>query len=201
YQRYADDEGFPVKPQKLIYDLRQVLKPEDILISDVGAHKMWIARNYHCDRPNTCLISNGFASMGIAIPGGLAAKLVHPGRQVIAATGDGGFMMNCQELETALRLGIAFVTIIFNDGGYGLIEWKQHNHYGESNFVHFTNPDFVKFAESMGLKGYRVESAEDLMPTLKEALAQTVPTVIDCPVDYRENLFFSQQTRELTCSI
>lgn len=201
YQRYADDEGFPVKPQKLIYDLRQVLKPEDILISDVGAHKMWIARNYHCDRPNTCLISNGFASMGIAIPGGLAAKLVHPARQVIAATGDGGFMMNCQELETALRLGIAFVTIIFNDGGYGLIEWKQHNHYGESNFVHFTNPDFVKFAESMGLKGYRVESAEDLMPTLKEALAQTVPTVIDCPVDYRENLFFSQQTRELTCSI
>ena len=201
YQRYADDFGFPVKPQKLIYDLRQVLGPEDILISDVGAHKMWIARNYHCDRPNTCLISNGFASMGIAIPGGIAAKLVHPERKVIAATGDGGFMMNCQELETALRLGTAFVTIIFNDGGYGLIEWKQHNHYGESNFVHFTNPDFVKFAESMGLKGYRVKSAEDLMPTLKEALEQDVPTVIDCPVDYRENLLFSQQTRELTCSI
>ncbi|NEQ42122.1 MAG: acetolactate synthase large subunit [Leptolyngbya sp. SIOISBB] len=201
YQRYADDYGFPVKPQKLIYDLRQVLAPDDILISDVGAHKMWIARNYHCDRPNTCLISNGFASMGIAIPGGLAAKLVNPARKVIAATGDGGFMMNCQELETALRLGIAFVTVIFNDGGYGLIEWKQHSHYGESNFVHFTNPDFVKFAESMGLKGYRVESTEDLMPTLKEALEQTVPTVIDCPIDYRENLLFSQQTKDLTCSI
>jgi acetolactate synthase-1/2/3 large subunit len=201
YQRYADDYGFPVKPQKLIYDLRQVLGPEDILISDVGAHKMWIARNYHCDRPNTCLISNGFAAMGIAIPGGIAAKLVHPSRKVIAATGDGGFMMNCQELETALRLGTAFVTLIFHDGGYGLIEWKQHNHYGESSFIHFNNPDFVKFAESLGLKGYRVESTEDLLPTLKEALEQDVPAVIDCPVDYRENILFSQQTKDLTCLI
>ena len=201
YKRYADDYGFPVKPQKLIYDFRQVLAPEDILISDVGAHKMWIARNYHCDRPNTCLISNGFASMGIAIPGGIAAKLVNPSRKVIAATGDGGFMMNCQELETALRLGTAFVTVIFNDGGYGLIEWKQQSHYGESTFVHFTNPDFVKLAESMGLKGYRIEAAEDLLPTLKEALEQDVPTVIDCPVDYRENLMFSKQTQALTCLI
>jgi acetolactate synthase-1/2/3 large subunit len=199
YDRFAHDEGFPVKPQKIIHDLRQVLGAEDILISDVGAHKMWIARNYHCDRPNTCLISNGFAAMGIAIPGGIAAKLVHPSRKVIAATGDGGFMMNCQELETALRLGTAFVTLIFNDGGYGLIEWKQQNQYGESSFVHFTNPDFVKFAESMGLKGYRVETAEDLLPTLKESLEQTVPTVIDCPVDYRENLEFSRQTQALTC--
>ncbi|MEO1210594.1 MAG: acetolactate synthase large subunit [Cyanobacteria bacterium J06638_20] len=201
YERYGDDYGFPVKPQKLIYDLRHVLGPEDILISDVGAHKMWIARNYHCDRPNTCLISNGFASMGIAIPGGIAAKLVHPSRKVIAATGDGGFMMNCQELETARRLGTAFVTIIFNDGGYGLIEWKQQNQYGESAFVHFGNPDFVKLAESMGLKGYRVDSTEDLLPTLKDALEQDVPAVIDCPVDYRENLLFSEQTRSLECLI
>ena len=201
YERYAIDAGFPVKPQKLIYDLRQVLSPEDILISDVGAHKMWIARNYHCDRPNTCLISNGFASMGIAIPGGIAAKLVHPSRKVIAATGDGGFMMNCQELETALRLGTAFVTVIFNDGGYGLIEWKQQSHYGESAFVHFNNPDFVKLAESMGLKGYRIKTIEDLLPTLKDALEQDVPTVIDCPVDYRENLMFSKQTQALTCLI
>jgi len=201
YQRYADDYGFPVKPQKLIYDLRQVLAPEDILISDVGAHKMWLARNYHCDRPNTCLISNGFAAMGIAIPGGIAAKLVHPGRRVVAATGDGGFMMNCQELETALRLGTAFVTVIFHDGGYGLIEWKQQSQYGESAFVHFTNPDFVKLAEAMGLKGYRVESTEALLPTLKEALEQSVPSVIDCPVDYRENLMFSKQTQALTCLI
>lgn len=201
YEQYANDDNYPVKPQKLIYDLRQVMGPEDILISDVGAHKMWIARHYHCDRPNTCLISNGFAAMGIAIPGAIAAKLIHPDRKVIAATGDGGFMMNCQELETAKRVGTPFVTLIFHDGGYGLIEWKQHNHYNESNFIAFTNPDFVKFAESMGLKGYRVEQTADLVPILKEALAQDVPAVIDCPVDYRENLRFSKKAGGLTCHI
>lgn len=201
YQQYADDYGFPIKPQKLIYDLRQVLGADDIVISDVGAHKMWIARNYHCLRPNTCLISNGFAAMGIAIPGGIAAKLVHPNRKVVAATGDGGFMMNSQELETALRVGAAFVTVIFNDGGYGLIEWKQMNQYGEPTYVHFTNPDFVKLAESMGLKGYRIASTEDFIPTLKQALEDDVPAVIDCPVDYRENLLFSQKTADLSCLI
>ncbi|MEO0828037.1 MAG: acetolactate synthase large subunit [Cyanobacteria bacterium J06635_15] len=201
YEQYADDTGFPVKPQKLIYDLRQALNGEDILISDVGAHKMWIARNYHCERPNTCIISNGFAAMGIAIPGAIAAKLVNPNRKVVAVTGDGGFMMNCQELETARRIGVPFVTLIFNDGGYGLIEWKQQNYYGESAFIKFTNPDFVKFAESMGLKGYRIESTEDLVPTLKQALEDDVPAVIDCPVDYRENLLFSQKTQDLSCVV
>jgi acetolactate synthase-1/2/3 large subunit len=112
YEQYAHDDGFPIKPQKLIYDLRQVMGPDDIVISDVGAHKMWIARHYHSHSPNTCLISNGFAAMGIAIPGALAAKLVSPHRKVVAATGDGGFMMNCQELETALRVGTPFVTLI-----------------------------------------------------------------------------------------
>lgn len=201
YAQYANDEGFPIKPQKLIYDLRQVMGADDIVISDVGAHKMWMARHYHCHRPNTCIISNGFAAMGIAIPGAIAAKLVHPDRKVVAVTGDGGFMMNCQELETALRVGTAFVTIIFNDGGYGLIEWKQENHFGHSSFIKFSNPDFVKFAESMGLKGYRVQSAAELIPTLKEALAQEVPAVIDCPVDYRENLRFTQKAGDLSCAI
>jgi acetolactate synthase-1/2/3 large subunit len=201
YTFYANDDGFPIKPQKMIYDLRQVMGPEDIVISDVGAHKMWMARHYHCERPNTCIISNGFAAMGIAIPGAIAAKLVHPDRRVVAVTGDGGFMMNCQELETALRVGTSFVTLIFNDGGYGLIEWKQHNHFGESAFVKFGNPDFVKLAESMGLKGYRVESCADLVPILKEALEQEVPAVIDCPVDYRENLRFTQRAGDLSCAI
>ncbi len=201
YEHYALDQGFPVKPQKIIYDLRQVMGPEDIVISDVGAHKMWMARHYHCDTPNTCLISNGFAAMGIAIPGGLAAKLVYPDRKVVAVTGDGGFMMNCQELETALRVGTPFVTLIFNDNGYGLIEWKQINQFGESSFIKFGNPDFVKFAESMGLKGYRVKSADDLIPTLKLALEQPVPTVIDCPVDYAENIKFSQKAGDLSCQI
>jgi acetolactate synthase I/II/III large subunit len=201
YEQYAHDDGFPVKPQKIIYDLRQSLGSEDILISDVGAHKMWVARHYHCDHPNTCIISNGFAAMGIAIPGAVAAKLVHPERKVIAVTGDGGFMMNMQELETASRIGTPFVTLIFNDGGYGLIEWKQKIHFNRSAYVHFTNPNFAKMAESMGLKGYRVESASELMPILKEALAQSVPAVIDCPVDYRENFRLTQRVMNLSCAI
>jgi len=201
YEFYAHDEGFPIKPQKIIYDLRQVMAAQDIVISDVGAHKMWMARHYHCESPNTCIISNGFAAMGIAIPGALAAKLLHPEQNVVAVTGDGGFMMNCQELETALRVGTNFVTLIFNDSGYGLIGWKQMSHFGESSFIDFKNPDFVKFAESMGLKGYRVESVADFIPTLKEALAQNVPTVIDCPVDYRENVKFSKKSGELICRI
>lgn len=201
YEHYANDDGFPIKPQKLIYDLRQVMGEEDIVISDVGAHKMWMARHYHCDRPNTCIISNGFAAMGIAIPGAIAAKLVHPEKKIVAVTGDGGFMMNCQELETALRVGTPFVTIIFNDGGYGLIEWKQQNQLGRSAFIKFGNPDFVKFAESMGLKGYRIESTADFIPTLKTALEQNVPAVIDCPVDYRENLRFTQKAGALNCAI
>lgn len=201
YEFFSQDQGFPIKPQKLVYDLRQVMGPEDIVISDVGAHKMWMARHYHCDAPNTCLISNGFAAMGIAIPGAIAAKLVHPNRRIVAVTGDGGFMMNCQELETALRVGTPFVTLIFNDNGYGLIEWKQMNQFGQSSFVKFGNPDFVKFAESMGLKGYRIESTADLIPTLEEAFKQDVPTVIDCPVDYAENLKLSQKSGDLGCQI
>ena len=201
YEQYAHDDGFPIKPQKIVYDLRQVMGADDVVISDVGAHKMWMARHYHCDRPNTCIISNGFAAMGIAIPGAIAAKLVYPDRKIVAVTGDGGFMMNMQELETATRIGTPFVTIIFNDGGYGLIEWKQQIHYGKSAFIKFNNPDFVKLAESMGLKGYRITSAIDFIPTLKEALEQDVPAVIDCPVDYRENMLFSRKVGELTCPL
>ncbi|MEM6256100.1 MAG: acetolactate synthase large subunit [Cyanobacteria bacterium P01_D01_bin.156] len=201
YEQYRDDVAFPIKPQKLLYDLRQVMGPDDIVLSDVGAHKMWIARNYHCERPNTCLISNGFASMGIAIPGAIAAKLVHPERKIVAVTGDGGFMMNCQELETAMRLGTPFVTIIVNDGGYGLIEWKQHNYYGESAFIKFNNPDFVALAKSFGLQGYRINATEEFIPTLKAALEADVPVIIDCPIDYGENLLFSEKARELACVI
>lgn len=201
YEQYANDTGYPMKPQKILYDLRQVMGSEDIVISDVGAHKMWIARHYHCDSPNTCIISNGFAAMGIAIPGAVSAKLVHFDRKVVAVTGDGGFMMNCQELETALRVGTNFVTLIFNDNSYGLIGWKQQNQFGHSAYVDFSNPDFVKFAESMGLKGYRINKAEELIPTLEKAFEQTVPVVIDCPVDYNENLKLSKRMGELNCTI
>jgi acetolactate synthase-1/2/3 large subunit len=188
YEEYSNDDAFPMKPQKILYDLRKVMGADDIVISDVGAHKMWIARHYHCLKPNTCIISNGFASMGIAIPGALAAKLINPDKKVIAVTGDGGFMMNSQELETARRVGTPFVTLIFNDSNYGLIKWKQEERYGESACVSFTNPDFKMLAESMGLKGYRISKAEELLPTLEEAFKQDVPSVIDCAVDYSENL-------------
>lgn len=197
YESYAEDNSFPMKPQKILYDLRQVMGEDDIVISDVGAHKMWVARHYHCLKPNTCIISNGFASMGIAIPGAVAAKLVNPDKKVVAVTGDGGFMMNSQELETALRIGTPFVTLIFNDGNYGLIKWKQEERFGESTCIKFTNPDFIKYAEAMGIKGYIVTKAKDLIPILKEALNQNVPTLIDCAVDYTENLKLTQSLKEL----
>ena len=161
YSAAESDDGFPIKPQRVLHDIRQVLGQEDILISDVGAHKMWIGRQYNCYHPNTCIISNGFASMGISVPGAIAAKLIYPEKKVLAVSGDGGFMMNCQEMETALRIGVPIVVMIFNDSGYGLIRWKQEDHFGSSCFTDFTNPDFVKFAESMGAKGYRIQSAED----------------------------------------
>lgn len=197
HESYADDMSFPVKPQKVLTDVRQVMGKDDIVISDVGAHKVWIARHYNCYKPNTCIISNGFATMGIAVPGAIAAKLVHPDRKVLAVSGDAGFMMNCQEFETAHRLGINFVTLIFNDSSYGLIKWKQDDQFGHHCYVDFTNPDFVKFAESMGAIGYRITKAEELLPTLQKAFKQTVPVIIDCPVDYGENMKLTHHLKKL----
>ena len=182
------EQSFPVKPPWLLWELRRALAAEDILISDVGAHKLWIARSYPCVQPNTCIISNGFAAMGIAVPGAIAAKLLFPQRKVVAVTGDGGFLMNAQELETAVRLRLPIITVICNDGGYGLISWKQQTRFGQEAFVRFGNPDFVRYAESFGAVGYRVEAADDLPAILQVALRQTGPVVIDCPVDYTENL-------------
>ncbi len=190
-------DSFPMKPQRILRDVRKIMVADDILISDVGAHKMWIARHYDCYKPNTCIISNGFASMGFAVPGALTAALLNPEKKVLAITGDGGFLMNCQEFETACREKAPFVTLVFNDSSYGLIKWKQQDQFGESCFVDFTNPDFVMFAESMHAKGYRIEHAEDLLPTLEEAFRQTVPVIIDCPVDYGENVKLTQSLKTL----
>ena len=190
---YADDSGFPMKPQRILSDVRKFMGKDDIVISDVGAHKMWIARNYNCYKPNTCIISNGFASMGIAVPGAIAAKLVYPDKKVLAITGDGGFMMNSQEIETAVRIGTPFVTLIWNDCSYGLIKWKQQEHFGKTCSVDFTNPDFKMYAESFHCKGYLIKKANDLIPTLHEAFCQKVPAIIDCPVDYRENMKLSEK--------
>lgn len=197
HESYAEDDAFPMKPQRILNDVRKVMGRDDIVISDVGAHKMWIARHYQCYEPNTCIISNGFATMGISVPGAIGAKIVYPDRHVLAICGDGGFMMNCQEFETALRAGTPFVTLIFHDSSYGLIKWKQMDQYNKSCYVDFTNPDFVKFAESMGAVGYRVEKAADLVPMLQEAFRQTVPVIIDCPVDYSENTKLTAHLQEL----
>ena len=197
HESYAGDASFPMKPQRILQDVRKVMGKDDIVISDVGAHKMWIARHYQCYEPNTCIISNGFATMGISVPGAIGARLVYPDKKILAICGDGGFMMNCQEFETALRAKTPFVTLIFNDSSYGLIKWKQMDQYHKNCYVDFTNPDFVKFAESMGAIGYRIEKAEDLVPTLEKAFQQKVPVIIDCPVDYSENTKLTVHLEEL----
>ena len=197
HESYAGDASFPMKPQRILQDVRKVMGKDDIVISDVGAHKMWIARHYQCYEPNTCIISNGFATMGISVPGAIGARLVYPDKKILSICGDGGFMMNCQEFETALRAKTPFVTLIFNDSSYGLIKWKQMDQYHKNCYVDFTNPDFVKFAESMGAIGYRIEKAEDLVPTLEKAFQQKVPVIIDCPVDYSENTKLTAHLEEL----
>ena len=189
----AADESFPMKPARILSDIRSVLGKEDILVSDVGAHKMWIARHYNCYEPNTCLISNGFASMGFAVPGAFAAKMLNMDKRVLAVTGDGGFLMNSQELETAVRENIPFVTLIWEDSHYGLIKWKQEEQYqGDSCYVSFSNPDFKALAEAMHCKGYRVQSAQELIPTLEDAFRQSIPSVITVEVDYSENMKLSE---------
>lgn len=194
---YSKDTEFPVKPQKIVWDVRECLGPEDIAISDVGAHKMWMSRMYRAERPNTCIISNGFAAMGIAVPGAIAAKLAYPEKKVIAVTGDAGFMMNSQEIETAMRMKTPFVILIWNDSEYGLITWHQLRHFGRPSHIEFKNPDFVKYAESFGAKGYRVEKTEDLAPTIRKAFADNTVVIIDCPVDYRENMKLTEKLKKL----
>lgn len=194
---HAEDFAYPIKPQKIIYDIRQCLEPEDVVISDVGAHKMWMARMFQAERPNTCIISNGFASMGIALPGAIAAKLVYPDRNILAVCGDGGFMMNNQEVETAVRLGLNITILMFNDNKLGLIEWHQLREYGRKSNVDVGNPDFIKFAESFGAKGYKVEKAEDLQSVLTTAMNDGCVSLVDCPVDYSENMKLTERLKSL----
>jgi acetolactate synthase-1/2/3 large subunit len=204
HERHREDEAFPLKPQRVIAEVRAALAPEDVLISDVGAHKVWVARCYPCYTPNTCIISNGFAAMGIALPGGAAASLLSrraPGRRVLALSGDGGFLMNVQELQTAVEHNLPFVNLIFRDEAYGLIAWKQVRKFGRESYTRFRNPDFVHLAESFGCKGYRVKAASELGAILKEALAQRVPSVIDCPVDYTENLKLTERLGALVMPV
>jgi acetolactate synthase-1/2/3 large subunit len=198
---HENDVSFPMVPQRIVLDLRKALEPDDIVVSDVGAHKMWMARMYQAERPNTCIISNGFASMGIGLPGAIAAKLAYPDRTALTVTGDAGFLMNSQEIETALRIGVAMVILVWNDSKYGLIKWHQDRRFGRDTQIEFNNPDQVKYAESFGAKGYRVESADTLLPILEQAIADDTVVLIDCPVDYSENMKLTEKLGSLVCPI
>jgi acetolactate synthase-1/2/3 large subunit len=192
-QAYDRDDGWPVKPQKAIVDLRRALGPKDIVVSDVGAHKIWVSRLYQAYEPNTVIISNGFAAMGISLPGAIAAKLVHPDRRVVALCGDGGFLMNSQELETARRIGANVTVVVWRDDGYGLIDWKQRTEFDHPFGVDFTNPDFVAYAASFGLAAFRPSSSEDLFPVLMRALEHDGPSLVEVPIDYRENVRLTER--------
>jgi acetolactate synthase-1/2/3 large subunit len=182
------DSSFPIKPQRMVSDIRAALGAQDIVLVDTGALKMWMARLYPTYQPNTCLISNGLATMAFSLPGAIGAKLACPDRKVLAVMGDGSFLMNSQEIETALREQIPLVVLIWVDGNYGLIKWKMELELGRSSHITFSNPDFVKYAESFGARGYLIEAADELLPTLRSALNDNTVSIVACPVDYSENI-------------
>ncbi|NNE04766.1 MAG: acetolactate synthase large subunit [Xanthomonadales bacterium] len=202
FAEHKDDrtEGL-IRPQKALWDARQVMGPHDILLSDVGAHKMWIARHFHCHEPNTCLIPNGFCSMGFALPGAIAAGIVAPERRVLGIAGDAGFLMNVQEMETAARIGSNIVMMIWEDHEYGLIAWKQDNEFGRHTDLSFGNPDWELLAQSFGWNGHHVENAADLAATLEAAFDEQGPSLVVIPIDYRENNLLTQKLGEITCQI
>jgi acetolactate synthase-1/2/3 large subunit len=173
-----------MSPPRVLWEIRELLGREDILVSDVGLHKLWVGRMFPAREPGTVLIANGLAGMGFALPTAIAAKLVHPGRNVVAVHGDGGFLMNCQELETAVRLRTAVVNVVWENGQFGSIAWKQDKRFGHHFGVDFRNPDFVRLAESFGVAAWRCESADDFPHRLREALALDVPSLIVVPIDY-----------------
>jgi acetolactate synthase-1/2/3 large subunit len=185
--RGQQDDRFPMHPARIVADTRAALSREDIVLVDTGALKMWMARLYPTYAPNTCLISNGLSTMGWTVPGAIGAKIARPEAKVLVATGDGSFLMNSQEIETALRLRLPFVILIWVDDAYGLISWKMDMEIGHDVDTRFGNPDFVAYAESFGAKGYRISSADELLPRLRAALADDTVSVIACPVDYTAN--------------
>ncbi len=196
-----DDTQGLIRPQKVLWDVRQVLAPRDILLSDVGAHKMWIARHYQCHEPNTCLIPNGFCSMGFALPGAIAACLVHPERRILAISGDAGFLMNVQEMETARRLDSNFTAMVWEDNAYGLIAWKQEMEFGRHTDLSFGNPDWLQLAASFGWEAWRVENSRQLGDVLEQSFAVPGPALVVVPIDYRENMRLSQRLGEIVCPI
>jgi acetolactate synthase-1/2/3 large subunit len=198
--RAKDDPDSPLQPPRVLYELRRALGPEDILVSDVGLHKLWIGRMFPAYQPSTVLISNGLAGMGFALPAAIAAKLVHPDRNVVAVSGDGGFMMNAQELETAVRLETAVVNVIWEDGRFGSIAWKQQRRFGRTFGIDFGNPDFVGFAQSFGIPAWRSENASDFAKRLEEAMHIRGPSLIVLPIDYSPDVAIVGDLGEETVS-
>jgi acetolactate synthase I/II/III large subunit len=197
FTRGQQDSRYPLAPARVVADTRAALGRGDVVLVDTGATKMWMARLYPTYESNTCLISNGLSTMSFALPGAMGVKLARPDAKVLAVAGDGAFLMNSQEIETAVREKIPLVVLIWEDGGYGLIEWKMDLELGEHHYVKFGNPDIVKYAESFGAKGYRISQADELLPTLQAALADDGVSLICCPVDYSENLRLTDRLGEL----
>jgi len=190
---YRLNEGDDFTVPGVLHLIRELMNPGDILISDVGSHKMWVGRNYPVYEPNSVLISNGLASMGIALPGGIAAKLALPHKQVVTVMGDGGFLMNSQEIETAKRIGVGYTIIVFNDNDYGLISWKQRSHVGRTFGTKLSNPDFKKYAESFGIKAYAPKSLADLKHDLKEAIRGQQLCLVEIPIQPSVNHKLSEK--------
>ncbi len=186
--RGRKDDRFPLAPARIVADTRAALDRQDIVLVDTGALKMWMARLYPTYEPNTCLISNGLSTMAWTVPGAIGAKIARPDSRVLVATGDGAFLMNSQEIETAVRLRLPIAILIWVDDAYGLISWKMDLEIGHNVDTTFGNPDFVTYAESFGATGYRISAADELLPTLRAALAADTVSVIACPVDYSANL-------------
>jgi acetolactate synthase-1/2/3 large subunit len=198
--RDDDTEGL-IRPQKVLWDVRQVMGAEDILLSDVGAHKMWIARHYQCHEPNTCLIPNGFCSMGFALPGAIAASIVHPDRNILSICGDAGFLMNVQEMETARRLNSNIVVMVWEDHAYGLIAWKQENEFGHHTDLSFGNPNWLELASAFGWHGHKVNNSRDLVSELTAAFKEKGPSLVVVPIDYRENMELTKRLGDIACPI
>jgi acetolactate synthase-1/2/3 large subunit len=193
FEAGRSDDAFPVRPPRALWEIRQALGRQDMLISDVGLHKLWIARMFPAHEPDTVLIANGLAGMGIALPTAIAAKLVHPERKVVTVNGDGGFLMNAQELETAVRLRTPIVNVIWENRQFGSIVWKQDKKFGRHFGTDFTNPDFVKLADAFGMPAWRIEAVDDFGPTLRRALDLDVPSLIVLPIDYSLDVAISQE--------
>ncbi len=184
FERSKHDDSFPMQPPRALYEIRQAMGRLDIMVSDVGLHKLWIGRMFPAYEPNNVLIANGLAGMGFAVPAAIAAKLVHPERKVVCVSGDGGFLMNCQELETAVRLRTPFVSIVWENGQYGSIVWKQDKRFGRHFGTDFGNPDFVKLAHAFGMPAWRCSSVAEFSERLRHALTLEEPSLIVTPIDY-----------------